>query len=60
MANFIVNFGRTDILILFAMLPSIIIGFIIYKKDVIEKEPFILLVKLILFGVLSAGISLFF
>lgn len=59
MTNFIINFGKTDLLILLAMLPSIIIGFLIYKKDVMEKEPPRLLLKLFLFGILSTGIALF-
>ena len=48
MANLIFNFGKTELLILLAMLPSIVIGFIIYKKDIIEKEPIKLLLKLFL------------
>ncbi len=60
MENFILNFGKSEILILLAMLPSFIIGFIIYKKDVIEKEPVLLLLKLFLFGVLATGVALFF
>lgn len=50
MVDFIVNFGKMDFLIILAMLPSIILGFIIYKKDVVEKEPVSLLIKLFLFG----------
>lgn len=60
MVDFVTNFGRTDVLILLAMLPSFIIGFIVYKKDVIEKEPVLLLLKLFLFGALSTGVALFF
>lgn len=59
MNDFILNFGKSEILILLAMLPAFVIGFIIYKKDVIEKEPFLLLLKLFLFGVLSTGVALF-
>lgn len=59
MTNFIMNYGKTDLLILLAMLPSIIIGFIIYKKDIIEKEPIRLLIKLFVFGMLSTGVALF-
>lgn len=59
MADFVVNFGRIDFLIVLAMLPSIILGFIIYKKDVVEKEPIGLLIKLFLFGILSSGVALF-
>ena len=59
MTNFIINFGNTELLILLAMLPSIVIGFIIYKKDIIEKEPIKLLLKLFLFGILSTGVALF-
>ena len=59
MTNFIINFGKTELLILLAMLPSIVIGFIIYKKDIIEKEPIKLLLKLFLFGILSTGVALF-
>ena len=39
------NNGR-NLLILLAMIPSIIIGIIVYKKDIVEKEPFSLLLKL--------------
>ena len=59
MNDFILNFGKSELLILLAMLPAFVIGFIIYKKDVIEKEPFLLLLKLFLFGVLSTGVALF-
>lgn len=59
MFNMINNFKEIHILLLFAMLPSFIIGFIIYKKDVIEKEPFFLLLKLFLCGILAVGVSLF-
>lgn len=59
MTDFIMNYGKTDLLILLAMLPSIIIGFIIYKKDIIEKEPIRLLIKLFVFGMLSTGVALF-
>ncbi len=59
MNDFILNFGKSELLILLAMLPTFVIGFIIYKKDIIEKEPFLLLLKLFLFGVLSTGVALF-
>lgn len=60
MLDIIMSFDKKEILILLAMIPSIIIGFIIYKKDVIEKEPALLLIKLFGIGVLSTGVSLFF
>ena len=60
MLDFIVDFGKIDILILLAMIPSIIIGLIVYKKDIVEKEPLSLLIKLFLVGALSTGIALFF
>lgn len=59
MINFINNNGKTELLILLAMIPSLIIGFIIYKKDIIEKEPISLLLKLFLLGILSTGVALF-
>ena len=59
MINFIINNGKTELLILLAMIPSLIIGFIIYKKDIIEKEPISLLLKLFLLGILSTGVALF-
>lgn len=59
MINSIIDFGKTDLLILLAMIPSIIIGIIVYKKDIVEKEPFSLLLKLFLFGMLSVGVALF-
>ena len=40
MINSIIDFGKTDLLILLAMIPSIIIGIIVYKKDIVEKEHF--------------------
>ncbi len=58
MKDFIIDFGKTDLLILLAMLPAIIFGFVIYKKDVVEKEPLKLLIKLFIFGILSAGVAL--
>lgn len=60
MLDIIMDFGKMDILILLAMIPSIIIGFIIYKKDVVEKEPTLLLIKLFAIGALSTGVALFF
>lgn len=47
-----------NLLILLASLPAIILGFIVYKKDIIEKEPLRLLIKLFFFGVLSSGVAL--
>lgn len=44
--------GTTLELILIAILPVLLVGFYIYKKDK-EKEPISLLIKLILSGVLS-------
>ena len=56
----LVNFETHYILILLAMIPSFIIAFIIYKRDKIEKEPILLLIKLFIFGILSSGVALFF
>lgn len=56
----LVNFESHYILILLAMIPSFIIAFIIYKRDKIEKEPILLLIKLFIFGILSSGVALFF
>lgn len=59
MLDFIIKFGKTEFLILLAMLPGIILGIIIYKKDIVEKEPIKLLSKLLFYGVLAAGVALF-
>ena len=48
----------TGLLLLLAVLPSIILGYIVYKNDKIEKEPTKLLVKLFLGGILSIVITL--
>lgn len=42
------------ILLCLSILPSIILGYIVYKEDKVEKEPASLLTKLILGGVISA------
>ena len=60
MLDFIINFGKTEFLILLAMIPEIILGIIIYKKDVVEKEPISLLIKLFLCGISSSFIALLF
>ena len=60
MLDFIIKFGKTEFLILLAMLPGIILGIIVYKKDIVEKEPLKLLTKLLFYGVLAAGVALFF
>lgn len=39
--------------ILIAVLPTVILSYFVYKKDIIEKEPIDLLVKLFVIGVLS-------
>ena len=59
MLDFIIKFGKTEFLILLAMLPGIILGIIVYKKDIVEKEPLKLLTKLLFYGVLAAGVALF-
>ena len=46
-------------LILLAVIPPMIFGFYIYKKDIVEKEPKSLLFKLLIFGFLSSGVALF-
>ncbi len=38
--------------ILLAILPTVILGYLIYKKDIIEKEPISLLAKLFFVGVI--------
>lgn len=48
----------TELLLLLSILPSIILGIMIYKKDVVEKEPTILLVKLFLGGIGAIAITL--
>lgn len=60
MLDFIINFGKTEFLILLAMIPEIILGIIIYKKDIVEKEPISLLIKLFLCGISSSFIALLF
>src|SRR5574344_305904 len=60
MNEFILNYGQNGFLMALAMAPSIILGIIIYKKDVVEKEPLPLLIKLLFYGVLSVGIALLF
>ena len=47
MLDFIIKFGKTEFLILLAMLPGIILGIIVYKKDIVEKEPLKLLTELV-------------
>ena len=42
------------ILLCLSILTSIILGYIVYKEDKVEKEPASLLTKLILGGVISA------
>lgn len=42
------------LLLFLSILPSIILGYIVYKEDKVEKEPGSLLIKLLLGGVLSA------
>lgn len=46
-------------LIYLAILPSIIIGFLIYRSDRCEKEPIGQLIKAFIFGVLSAILVIF-
>ncbi len=46
------------ILLLLSVFPSFILGFIIYKRDVIEKEPFYLLARLVLGGLLAIILTL--
>lgn len=37
MLDFIINFGKTEFLILLAMIPEIILGIIIYKKMSLKR-----------------------
>ncbi len=46
------------VLLLLSILPSIVLGFIIYKQDKIEKEPFYLLARLIIGGILAVFLTL--
>ena len=46
------------ILLLLSILPSLVLGFIIYKKDKVEKEPVYLLVRLVLGGILAIFLTL--
>ena len=47
-----------NILLILAVLPSLFLGYYVYKNDKIEKEPTKLLIKLFLGGVLSAGLTI--
>ena len=58
MQYFIQTLMPLSILIILSIFPSFILAFIIYKYDVIEKEPLRLLRKLFLVGVLSTIVSL--
>lgn len=58
MQPFIQTLTPLCLLIILSIFPSFILAFIIYKYDVIEKEPLELLRKLFLVGVLSTIISL--
>lgn len=58
MNNYILNYGIHSLYIMLALLPSIILGIIVYKKDLVEKEPVSMLIKLFLYGILSAGVAL--
>lgn len=42
------------ILLCLSILPSIILGYIVYKEDKVEKEPASLLIKLLFGGIISA------
>lgn len=46
-------FGSTEFLLLLALIPGLLILFIIYTSDRIEREPIGLILKLVFFGVLS-------
>lgn len=48
----------TEFLLLLSILPSIVLGVMIYKKDTVEKEPRSLLIKLFVAGIFSAIITL--
>ena len=43
----------TDILTFLALLPGIVIIIYVFRKDTVEKEPWSLIIKLLLFGALS-------
>lgn len=47
-------------LLYLAILPSVIIGYLIYSSDKREKEPLIELIKALFFGVLSAVLAISF
>ena len=48
----------SEILLIVALLPAIVLGIYIYKKDKIEREPTSLLVKLFVGGILAIIITL--
>ncbi|MCI8588396.1 MAG: PrsW family intramembrane metalloprotease [Bacilli bacterium] len=47
-------------LLYLAILPSVIIGYLIYRSDKREKEPILELIKALFFGVLSAVLAISF
>ena len=46
-------------LLYLAILPSIIIGYLIYRADKVEKEPILQLVKAFVLGIISAILTIF-
>lgn len=48
-----------ELLLFLSVLPSIVLGYIIYKKDKVEKEPTGLLIKLLFGGLGAAALTIF-
>ena len=44
---------ENTLLLLLSVFPSLVLGYIIYRQDKIEKEPFYLLIRLLVGGVLA-------
>lgn len=57
--EYLINNFNIILLIILSILPTLLIGLFIYKKDIIEKEPISFLLKLFLLGTLSTGVALF-
>lgn len=54
MISFIIGDYDMNILLLYlAILPSLLLGFYIYKKDKVEKEPLSMLIRIFIGGILS-------
>ena len=50
--------NSTKLLLILSVLPSIVLGIMVYKKDIVEKEPKELLIKLLLGGLFSIVLTI--